>query len=321
MPNNLGRDDIWSEPVWQEIDNAVLAEVGRIRVAQKVFPGSESPNGQYVPADVFDRKAMTIEEGQTKPFIEISVEFQLSQGQVDNEPMLHTGKTLAKLSAKDVAQTEDKLFFQGADVDLPDRIEIRNKKFAEPGLLNLQGIVTIVVVPEPENTFRAVTQGISVLTGKAQPGPYALILESSVYANTYAPVDVGALTTVADRLIPLFPGGFYGTGTLPASTGLLMSLGGEPTSVYVGQDAITAYTQPENGDYSFRVFERVQLVARENEAFVRLLFPSGANDDERAESLVQLIPRLRRARDKGKAKAEAEKIAQAAAAEGTAVIG
>jgi hypothetical protein len=55
MPNNnLGRDEMWSEPVWQEIDNAVLREVGRIKVSQKVFPSSQSPNGQYVPADEFD---------------------------------------------------------------------------------------------------------------------------------------------------------------------------------------------------------------------------------------------------------------------------
>src|SRR5215210_5605528 len=103
MPNNLGRGELWSEPVWQEIDDAVLAEVGQIRVAQKVFPSMPSPNGQYVPADNFDPSTMTIAEGETKPFIEISVEFRLTQGQVDNETTLHTGRTLARLAAKSTA--------------------------------------------------------------------------------------------------------------------------------------------------------------------------------------------------------------------------
>src|SRR5215208_4159564 len=106
MPNNLGRDELWGPEVWQEIDSAVLAEVGRIRVAQKVFPGMQSPNGQYVPADTFDPSTMTIAEGETKPFLEISVEFRLTQGQVDGEATLHTGRTLARLAAKSTALAE-----------------------------------------------------------------------------------------------------------------------------------------------------------------------------------------------------------------------
>jgi hypothetical protein len=35
MNNNLGRDKVWNEATWQDIDTAVLGEVRRIRVAQK----------------------------------------------------------------------------------------------------------------------------------------------------------------------------------------------------------------------------------------------------------------------------------------------
>src|SRR5215217_9512997 len=132
MPNNLGRDELWSPEVWQEIDNAVLAEVGRIRVAQKVFPSSPSPNGQYVPADNFNPETMTIAEGETRPFIEISVEFRLTQGQVDNETTLHTGKTLARLAGKWTALAEDTLFFQGQNADFPASIKVHNKRSAGP---------------------------------------------------------------------------------------------------------------------------------------------------------------------------------------------
>jgi uncharacterized linocin/CFP29 family protein len=280
MPNNtLGRDEVWSEPIWQEIDNAVLAEVGRIRVAQKVFPASQNLNGQYVPADVFDpnKVPLSIDEGQTKPFTEISVEFRLTQGQVDNEVTLRTGKTLSRLAAKFDALVEDTLFFQGKDVKLPDGVKVINKESVGPGLLNVKGIKSIDVPPlDPgvygANTFKAVTKGISELNDDAQPGPYALVLESAIYADTYAPVENG-LTTTADRLTPLLPGGFYGTGTLPDKRGLLVSLGGGPTSLYVGRDAITAYTQDDaDGSSRFRVFERVQLIARDPRAFVRLVF-------------------------------------------------
>jgi hypothetical protein len=44
MANNLGRDKVWTPEIWADIDKAVLAEVGRLRVAQKVFPGSTNGN-------------------------------------------------------------------------------------------------------------------------------------------------------------------------------------------------------------------------------------------------------------------------------------
>jgi hypothetical protein len=58
---------------------------------------------------------------------------------------------------------------------------------------------------------------------------------------------------------------------------LLVSLGGEPTTIYVAQDAITAYTQEDGeGNYRFRVFERVQFVARDKAAFVNMKFQAAA---------------------------------------------
>jgi hypothetical protein len=53
----------------------------------------------------------------------------------------------------------------------------------------------------------------------------------------------------------------------------LVSLGGDPTTVYLGQDAVTAFTQEDqDGNSRFRVFERVQIIARDARAFVRLDF-------------------------------------------------
>jgi hypothetical protein len=61
---------------------------------------------------------------------------------------------------------------------------------------------------------------------------------------------------------------------MPANTGLLVALGGDPTTIYVGTDAVTEPTQQErSGLYSFREFERIQVVARDRRAFVKLDFP------------------------------------------------
>jgi len=121
-------------------------------------------------------------------------------------------------------------------------------------------------------TFDGVVRGIAQLIGLGHPGPFALFLSTEIYADTYQ--TVGATqTTTAERISPLVTGGFYGTGSLPAATGLLVSLGGEPTTIYIAQDAVAAFTQEDPGGvYRFRVFERVQIVNRDARALVRLDF-------------------------------------------------
>lgn len=281
MKNSLGRDNFWDDATWQEIDKAVLVEVGRVRVAQKVFPsestsdGSGGPSSNVVSADVFDPKTMSIAEGQTKPYIEISVEFPLTLGQVNGEATLKTARTLARFAAKELAMAEDITFFQGKRAALPPQVRVGNRDSAGDGLL---GAAVRVIDVDPISpgvyggeTFKAVTRGIAELIKELQPAPHALFLESRIFADTYAPLPT-TLVTTADRLIPLLQGGFYDTGALPARTGLLVSLAGEPTTLYVNQDAITAYMVENQGIYRFRVFERVQFVARDPRCFVRLDF-------------------------------------------------
>jgi hypothetical protein len=40
MNGSLGRDRVWNDYIWIEMDKAVRQEVGRGRVAQKVFPST-----------------------------------------------------------------------------------------------------------------------------------------------------------------------------------------------------------------------------------------------------------------------------------------
>jgi uncharacterized linocin/CFP29 family protein len=124
-------------------------------------------------------------------------------------------------------------------------------------------------------TFDAVVKGIKLLNALLQPGPFALILENRVFTDAYSSIGPGAgpIRTAADNITPLVTGGFFGTAALPASTGLLVSLGGEPTTLYVGVEATTALTRKDDDEHHFfRVFERVQFNARDPRAFARLDF-------------------------------------------------
>jgi len=284
MAGSFGRDGLWAPAIWADLDKAVMAEVGRQRVAQKVFEAQDEDNALNVSADVLLGGAvLAVQEGLTLPFMEIWSEFMLTKGQVDNEATLHTGRRLALLAARSVAQSEDLIIFQGGGVQIPSNANI---PAANVGLLNLQGIAQAQVQPMAQppapaqppppiwgsNTFDGVAAGIATLIAAGHPGPYALFLPTPVLSDTLITI---ANTTTFDRVSALVEGRIYSTPALPTipNSALLVSLGGSPTTLHVAQGTVTAFTQEDQqGLYRSRVFERVQIVAREVAAFLRLDF-------------------------------------------------
>ena len=274
----------WDAAVWQEINEAVVKEMAKVRVAQKVFPTTMlEGNPTEVINDVIDFSTNTIKEGSTKPFVEIYQEFNLTSTQVSKEPQLKTGKTLARMAAKSIALAEDTIIFQGktASGSLKTNNITADLGSTDDGLLGEAKSTPLVVnrpkTPKPgvtwgEYIFTTVADGIAKLTEKAQAPKYALFLPTAAYADTFAPPSEASLVTTADRIKPLVEGGFYGTGTLPSDQGLLVALGGDPTSLYVGQEATTEFVRKAEGKYFFRVVERVQFVARDARALVLLKF-------------------------------------------------
>lgn len=281
MPAN-GNNQLWTQPTWDAINQAVLTEVGNIRVVQKLFSSSDvkvqdSPN---IPADIFDPDTMTIAEGKVKVLMEISNAFSLTPSQVANEDTLHTCQTLAKLAAKFVARAEDGVLLLGSNFPGIDNVNITNQDSAEDGLLgDIGGDAEPIRRLEPADAvdlFTAVSKGIAQLNGEGQPGPYGLIVDSATYSKAFA-LKPDALVTTADQLQKLLPAGFYGTGSLPANTGLLASLGGDSVTIYA-QDPVVEYTQTDRtGNSQFRVVERVQFVARDSTALVSLNLQAAGN--------------------------------------------
>jgi uncharacterized linocin/CFP29 family protein len=141
----------------------------------------------------------------------------------------------------------------------------------------------VVAPPAPgygENTFRAVVLGISELQSNGHYGPYALALPTPIYADTHAPIIAGTLVMPADRIRPLVTAGFYATGTLPinppapATTGILVSLGGNSMDLVCSVPPTAAYFQedPVDGRHVFRVFERFVLRLKSFAAVAQLDF-------------------------------------------------
>ncbi|MGD1808191.1 encapsulin [Dapis sp. BLCC M126] len=169
-------------------------------------------------------------------------------------------------------------------------------------------IIQIVTVPNSdptatpprwgENSFGGVSTSYSRLQSgeglaQAHYGPYVCVFNFEPYADSYAPLPT-TLIIPADRIKPLvtempsnkemqmqsedmyvhgyYPR-YYGTGTLPKSRGLFLSLGGNTMDLVVGVDAKTEYTnQDKDGNYCFRVYERFALRLKDKTSVIRLEF-------------------------------------------------
>lgn len=296
----------WDSALWDEINDAVVAEVGKVRTAQKVFPTLllES-NPTEIPNDVINFTDLSIKEGQTKQLVEIYQEFPLTVTQVSKEPQLKTCKTLARMAAKAIALGEDTVIFQGKNGTLPANVNADLEESSGNGLLgeaepndvndtNPNKVskpidVKLLTDAKPgvlwgENTFSAVAEGIAKLTAKAQAPKFALFLPVKVYADTFVPPGDQSLITTAERIKPLVEGGFMETVTLPQDRGLLVALAGDPTSLYVGREATTEFVRKEGSKYFFRVVERIQFVARDPRAFVLLKFDQPTSGADKART-------------------------------------
>lgn len=274
------RDGFWTASVWQSIDDGVSKAVAAIRVVQTIIPATQLTGVTSVPADQFNPDKMSISEGLTKPYIELAVEFSLTNGQVNADPAGSTATTLAKFAAKSLALAEDLVILQGRIPTLPNTVKIESgENSLGEGLLGLTDKQVIKVRPPdlkvPTNSggsiLSAISEGIALLTAGQQAPPYALIEDTIAFAATWGSVINGAPTySVLNQLLT---GGVSGTAAMPPKTGLLISLGGDPTAIYVDTDPTTEPTHQDGaGKYFFRTYERIQVVARDSRAFVKLEF-------------------------------------------------
>jgi uncharacterized linocin/CFP29 family protein len=268
---------------------------------------------------------LTVDEGATTRVNEYFVEFELTPQQVDQEEgdfktLGHsTAVTLATKAANTLAQAEDVIIFQGQNGITGSTLftkglvaQLGGNEPADTGLLNFPigaaapgaGPLTpappnITVIPVPllapavpgviygPNSFTALAQAYSALQALGHYGPYALVLETIPYADTYAPLPA-TLTLTADRMKPLVTAGFFGTGTLPPNPppapvpppaqvdpyfGVLVSLGGNTMDLVSGVEPIVAFMQEDtNGNFRFRVLQRFALRVKDPTGIVILQF-------------------------------------------------
>jgi uncharacterized linocin/CFP29 family protein len=270
----------WTTPIWDRIRQAVHGQTQRMKIGQKILPLNATQNAMNVPSDITlinKNGVLEVTEGDSKPLIETIVKYSMTKTQVQQEQQLSTAPSLAMHAAGLISGAQDQIIFQGINAK-PKGVDVRWNGNNDNGLVNAGK--TVVTVKSPigtpgqygEETFTGVTKGTSLLQNNGHYGPYALVLHTDVYADTYTPLK-GTLVTPANSIMPIVEGGFYGSGNIPKNTGVLLSVGGNTMDLTVGVD-----TTPEfmflnaSGMYSFRLYERFTLRLKDDTAVVTLNF-------------------------------------------------
>ena len=265
----------WNEEIWNRIDMAVEQEGQRAEVASKFLPmHGPVPSGELTyPADtVITGQPLTIDENATVKFTELTVQFCLTEQQVQRERPgdLMTAVTLATRATNLLKQGKDIAIFQGQSA--VERGETQHPLFKDEKVLLKsgdpgQGLVSSLSLPIQqidiaslerggaadangpkrygERTTAAVFDAYSRLQSgtdlnQAHYGPYAVVLHNEPYADTFAPLETTLIMSY-DRICPLLREQLYGPGA--ASTGdegAGGSMIGEMTSRFYGTGTLPA---------------------------------------------------------------------------------
>ena len=305
----------WGPEVWERIDKAVEMEMKRTRIGTRFLPVRRvTPKTLTVPTDAYTSPGgvFQVDEGAATRVITLASSFQMTAQQIAQEAanikeLGHsTAVTLATRAANVLAQGEDTVIFQGANAlgtplfAVPGGLITMQGTPSDTGLLNLPvGAAAagplappVVVLPVPRaagpapiygsNTFQVVSQAYAQLQALGHYGPYALVLQTIPYADTYVPI--ADLAVTADVIKPLMTAGFFGTGTLPPNPvvppavpappyyGVLVSLGGNTVDLVVGLEATTAILQENANGFQLQVIERIALRFKDTTGVIGLVF-------------------------------------------------
>jgi uncharacterized linocin/CFP29 family protein len=128
-----------------------------------------------------------------------------------------------------------------------------------------------------QHLVHQVSEKIGNLEGKGHFGPFAVVLGQTLFAR--AQTASAALILPSDRIIPFLGGGpLLRSSTLPHDQGIVVALGAAPVELVVATDVSVGFLQVTTDPFFvFRVFEKIAVRIKENDAIERLQDKSGGS--------------------------------------------
>jgi uncharacterized linocin/CFP29 family protein len=277
----------WTDEQWARVNQVVQEEASRARVAATFLPlyGPLSPDTDFVRDQTVAVGApggsLTITDVTTIPLATLQVRVELRGAQVA-DPDMASALLAFRRAANILARLEDAIIFRGQNIGPP---AVPNAG-APPGAWQILGgrtsrglfnrwvyLVRIGVIPTPGDALvAAVSQSIGNLESRGHFGPFAVVLGEGLFLIAQT-----ALTTPfvlpQDSIIPFLGGGpLVRSSALPADSGVVVALGGEPVELVIATDVSVGFLQITQAPvFVFRVFEKMVLRIKEPGAIVALV--------------------------------------------------
>jgi hypothetical protein len=285
MPANPNHGGLWTDQIWQAIDDAANSAAMALCVGQQAFHSVQLAEVASVPVGTLDSETLTYSEGEPRPYIEIAANFTLPSAAVNDDPTGRVATGVATRAATRLAGAIDTIYFEGKKA-LAKPIRIASGK-VYAGLLDLAKKNPVKVPPYPVGepttnsgikVLEAVQSALVSLAGRNQTPDFVLILgagqadgKTAQTLVTASQINGVATPTVLSEIVT---GGIFSTTALPANVGLLAARGGNPTTVYYSDKFLTEFVarKDDDGSFVFRVFYRTQIVPSDEDAFAQLEF-------------------------------------------------
>lgn len=290
----------WTGEQWDRIRQVVHDEALRTRVAASFLPlyGPLPGGTEIVPKNAMEYQAeaarpgaerMVVNDHDSMRLCSVSVNVYLRNHMLA-DPELAAAITMFRRAASIIARVEDAILFNGRQKDtrdedgrdaygvketggIPKVYEVGGEEDCL-GLLEY-GAGLFHSAPQDKTVtgptvFTALVNGILELERNAYFKPYGLVLGHSLFARINEPIP-NSMVLPRDSIPPFLDGPMLRSSNLPADTGLLVSLMGEPVEIVVPGDISVRYLQPMlDGSHAFRVSGRFRLRVKDPGAIVSI---------------------------------------------------
>lgn len=274
----------WTDEQWARVNQVIQEEAQRARVAASFLPlyGPLPASTDFVRSNKISYDPLEIADKDTLKLSTLQIKVKVRGAQLA-DPEMTSVLALFRRAANVLARLEDALIFIGqARVDrLPESAPgVGEQLLAEAtskGLLSRERRREHLGAATGDTLVTAVSGSIGNLEARGHFGPFAVVLSQGLFQLAQTPSEDIPQVLPRDRILPFLGGGtLLRSSTLPDRCGLVVALGGAPIDLVVGTDMSLQFLQvTEEANFLFRVYEKLVLRIKEEDAIVAL-FPAPA---------------------------------------------
>jgi uncharacterized linocin/CFP29 family protein len=267
----------WTEEQWVRVNLAIQEEAQRARTAAKFLPlyGPLPPDTDFVrKVDIPAGAPLTVNDTTTIELSTLQLKVHLRGAQLA-DPEMGSVLSAFRRAANILARIEDAIVFNG--LPLPAGTPTLGVQIT--GGLTSSGLVPVgapvappVAITDGATLVEAVTNAVANLEKKGYFSPFAVVLSQDFFAYTSQPNPARPQVTPEEQIVPLLGGGsLLRCSAIPDGHGVVVSLGGEPVELVVATDMSLQFLQlTTDPTYVFRVYEKLALRIKSNDAVVKL---------------------------------------------------